>query len=40
MGHSIEDYLPYKGHLDASGIAAHLAMLHRVSAAYDYYEVE
>lgn len=30
VGNSSEDPLPYKGHLDARGIVAHLDMLQRV----------
>ncbi|CAN0524415.1 unnamed protein product, partial [Scytosiphon promiscuus] len=30
VDHSSERPLPYKGHLDARGIAAHLEMLQRV----------
>lgn len=31
VGNNIDEPLPYSGHLDAGGIAAHLAMLERVS---------
>lgn len=31
VGNDIDEPLPYTGHLDAGGIAAHLAMLERVS---------
>lgn len=31
VGNNPDEPLPYAGHLDANGIAAHLAMLERVS---------